>query len=164
MSSNIEDNENQNNDILYVVSVIVATILSSLTIIFKKDNIIQVKEEILPEIKYEEIDTRMAAIHAQDLQDENDMLHDFISTKLEIIEEPKVEIQKEALDFLIIECLKSNQNGLSVNDIYKRLVLENKGVTTKNINSRLFTMINKKKTKIVRYEGKTGKRPIWTAL
>ena len=75
MNSTIESNE------MYMMSLLVATLLSSFVCIVKKYNNKQEEEDVLPFIEYKEIDNQTpqdidaqpAAMNRQELQDENDL-------------------------------------------------------------------------------------------
>ena len=163
MKSNIQNNE------LYLMSLVVATLLSSFICIVKKYNNIHDEEDVLPVIEYREIecqthddiDAQVAAMNRQELQDENDLLNMLLSEQTAISTPRIFNIENNALDFVIIDSLKSNPNGLSVKDILKILSNQYKELDKHTINSRLYTMIKNKKTKIYTYK---EKMPIWKAI
>jgi len=155
MKSNIQNNE------LYLMSLVVATLLSSFMCIVKKYNNKQDEEDILPFIEYEDIDAQAAAMNLQDLQDENDLLNILLSEQTPISTSITSNIENNALDFLIIDTLKTNPNGLSAKGILKILSKHYKELDKHMINRRLYTMTHCKKTYINRYK---EKMPIWKAI
>ena len=162
MNSTIESNE------MYMMSLLVATLLSSFVCIVKKYNNKQEEEDVLPFIEYKEIDNQTpqdidaqaAAMNRQELQDENDLLKMLLFEQTAIPTSTKCNMQDKDLDDLIINTIKSSSNALSVKDILKILFKQHKELDKKMLNSRLYSMKNKN---ILYIERKEGDKPFWNA-
>lgn len=162
MNSTIENNH------MCMMSLLVATLLSSFVCIVKKYNNKQEEEDVLPFIEYKEIhdqtlhdiDAQAAAMNRQDLQDENDLLKMLLFEQTAVANSTKCNIQVKDLDDLIINTLKSSLNALSVKDILKILSKQQKELDKRMINSHLYSM---KRKNILYIEREEGHRPFWNA-